>query len=518
LGANAKSGEFFLAQRVSTAIPMAERAYLAIDMGASSGRHVAGMFDGRLLKLVEIYRFDNGPVPMAGHIYWDLPAQWMQVCRGLRAAGAARLGPIVSVGVDTWGVDFGLLGRGDELLGNPVHYRDPRTEGLLTRAFEIMPREKIFAQTGLQFMQFNTLYQLWAMRLARSPLLDCAESLLLMPDLFHWLLTGEKANELTNATTTQFFDPRQNAWARGLLADFEIPERILGEILPPGTTLGRLRPQVAAETLLEGVNVVLPGTHDTASAVVAVPAEGAADERPNWCYISSGTWSLMGAEVPKPVINDTCLALNFTNEGGVGGTTRLLKNIAGLWLVQECRRAWNDANAGYSWDDLNRLAAAARPLVSLIDPDDPAFLAPANMPEAIRGYCRRTGQPPPPDEGSLIRCALESLALRYRQVFGGLEQLVGGRIDTIHIVGGGARNRQLCQATADACHRTVLAGPVEATAIGNLLVQAIAGHDIGSISEARQVVRDSFPVERYEPRNAPTWDDAFERFRSLTRP
>ncbi len=497
---------------------MVQRAYLAVDIGASSGRHVAGLFDGQLLKLAEIYRFENGPVPLAGQLHWDLLAQWMHVVRGLRAAKVAAPGEIASVGVDTWGVDFGLLGRGDCLLGNPVHYRDPRTDGLLQRAFAVVPREEIFAQTGLQFMQFNTLYQLWAMRLAHSPLLECAERLLMMPDLFHWLLTGAKVNELTNATTTQFFDPQKQDWARPLLKNFDLPAGILGEVAPPGTSLGYFRPQVAEETGLAHAKVVLPGTHDTASAVVAVPAEGAADERPNWCYISSGTWSLMGAEVPKPVINDTCLALNFTNEGGVGGTTRLLKNIAGLWLVQECRRAWNDANAGYSWDDLNRLAAAARPLVSLIDPDDPAFLAPANMPEAIRGYCRRTGQPPPPDEGSLIRCALESLALRYRQVFGGLEQLVGGRIDTIHIVGGGARNRQLCQATADACHRTVLAGPVEATAIGNLLVQAIAGHDIGSISEARQVVRDSFPVERYEPRNAPTWDDAFERFRSLTRP
>ncbi|MBI3839501.1 MAG: rhamnulokinase [Planctomycetia bacterium] len=497
---------------------MAQRAYLAIDMGASSGRHVAGLFDGKSLKLAEIYRFENGPVPAGGHLYWDLLAQWNHVRQGLRAGSAVGLGEIVSVGVDTWGVDFGLLGRGDELLGNPVHYRDPRTDGLLTRALDVVSREEIFAQTGLQFMQFNTLYQLWAMRLAGSSLLDSAASLLLIPDLFHWLLTGVKANEFTNATTTQFFNPQEKAWARELLASFDIPDRILGEIVEPGTTLGKLRSDVAADTSLTGVSVVLPGTHDTASAVMAVPAEGSAAERPNWCYISSGTWSLMGTEVPRPVINDKCLSLNFTNEGGVGCTTRLLKNIAGLWLVQECRRAWNEAGANHTWDGLNLLAAAARPLVSLVDPDDPSFLAPANMPEAIRAYCRRTGQTVPSSQGAVIRCALESLAMRYRLVLGWLEQLLGGRIETIHIVGGGTQNRQLCQATADACQRTVLAGPIEATAIGNVLVQAIAAGDIGSISQAREVVRRSFTVDRYEPQNAGRWDAAFEKFVSLVNP
>jgi rhamnulokinase len=494
---------------------MAQRAYVAIDMGASSGRHVAGVFDGAKLALAEVYRFENGPIAAAGHLYWDALAQWSHVLAGLRAAAGLYQGQIASIGVDTWGVDFALLGRGDELLGNPVHYRDPRTDGLVERAFSVVPRETIFARTGLQFMQFNTLFQLWAMRLAGSPTLDCAERLLMMPDLFNWLLTGEKSNELTNATTTQLFDPRRHEWARELLASFEIPERIVGQIAPPGTTLGPLRPRVAESTGLRQVKVVLPATHDTASAVAAVPAADGPSDRPNWCYISSGTWSLMGVEVPEPVINEQCLALNFTNEGGIGGTTRLLKNIAGLWLVQECRRAWNQTGAGHDWDDLNRMAAAARPLVSLVDPDDPVFLAPADMPQAIRDYCRRTAQPVPEDQGAVVRSALESLALRHRLVFGWLEQLVGGRIDTIHIVGGGSQNRQLCQATADACGRTVLAGPVEATAIGNLLVQAIAAGDIGSIAEAREVVRASFTLERYEPRESAIWDEAFARFSKL---
>ncbi len=495
----------------------ARRTYLAIDMGASSGRHVAGLFDGRRLKLSEIYRFKNGPVAAAGHLYWDLLAQWQHVTRGLRTVASAGLGEIASVGVDTWGVDFALLGRDDELLGNPVAYRDARTDGLLEAAFKVVPREKIFASTGLQFMQFNTLYQLWAMRRADSPVLAAAESLLMMPDVFHWLLTGNKSNEQTNATTTQFFDPQTSDWATDLLARFDLPAHILGPVAQPGTKLGPLRRSVAEETGLNDLQVVLPGTHDTASAVAAVPAAGRPSERPNWCYISSGTWSLMGVEVPRPIINDKCLALNFTNEGGIGGTTRLLKNIAGLWLVQECRRVWNQSGKNLSWDDLTRLASSAKPLISIIDPDHAAFLAPANMPEEIRGYCRRTGQPVPSDEGSIIRCALESLALRYRQVLGWLEELVGTRIETMHVVGGGTQNRELCQATADACGRVVLAGPVEATAIGNLLVQAIAAGELSSIEDARAVVRASFPPDRYEPQNTIAWNEAYGRFQQLVQ-
>lgn len=495
-------------------VSKAVSSYLAIDLGASSGRHLAGRFDGTRLELDEIYRFENGPIAAAGRQFWDLLAQWQHVCQGLRAA-AALPDKVRSVGVDTWGVDFALLGRGDELLGNPVHYRDPRTDGLLERAFEVVPREEIFSHTGLQFLQFNTLFQLWAMRLADSSQLDAAQRLLMMPDAFHWLLTGEKSNELTNATTTQCFDPRRQAWAGELLERFQIPARLFGPITPPGTKLGPLTSEVARETGLAGVDVVLPGTHDTASAVAAVPAATAPSEAPNWCYISSGTWSLMGVEVPRPVINQKCLELNLTNEGGIGGTTRLLKNISGLWLVQECRRVWNAAGGNFSWEDLSRLSDAARPLVSLIDPDDRVFLAPENMPEAIREFCRRTGQPVPQDEGAVVRCAIESLALRCRLVLDWLEQLTAARIETVHVVGGGAQNVQLCQATADACGRLVLAGPVEATAIGNLAVQAIAAGDFASIAEAREVVRRSFPPRRFEPRDRAKWEAAFQRFATL---
>ena len=491
---------------------MAERAYLAIDMGASSGRHVLGRFDGRKLRLEEIYRFENGPVEAAGHLHWDLLGLWSHVCRGLRAAAAAT-GPaaITSVGVDTWGVDFGLLAAGDELLGNPYHYRDSRTNGMMEKAFALVGREEIFRHTGLQFMQFNTLYQLLAMKLAGSPLLGIAKTFLMMPDLFHWLLTGVKCNELSNASTSQFYDPVRGGWATDLLAQFGLPSGILGRIEQPGTNLGPLLRSVSAETGLSA-SVVLPGTHDTASAVMAVPAQSRPGQRPDWCYISLGTWALMGVESPVPLVNDQVLRLNFTNEAGVGNTTRLLKNICGLWLVQECRRVWNQQGRTWDWEDLNRLAAAARPLASLIDPDAAEFLAPENMPEAIRGFCRRTGQTMPGDEGAVLRCGLESIAMKFRHVLGMCESLVGGRIETIHIVGGGTRNRQLCQAAADACGRRVVAGPVEATAIGNLMVQAIAAGDAGSIAQSREIIRQSFDVEEYQPRNTPAWDDAYGRF------
>jgi rhamnulokinase len=491
---------------------MSPTCYVAIDIGASSGRHLAALFDGRRLTLEELYRFDNGPVLAAGHLYWDVLTQWQHVQSGMRAASAKHGDRIASVAVDTWGVDFGLLSRGDELLGNPVCYRDSRNDGMLEQAFKLVPREEIFAHTGLQFMQINTLYQLLAMQLQGSPLLDAADALLLMPDLFHWLLTGVKANEMTNATTTQFFNPAKGRWATELLERFGLPTRMLQRVVQPGTKLGPLLPQIAAGTGMTHVQVVAPGTHDTASAVMAVPAASKPGERPDWCYISSGTWSLVGVEVPQPVINEKCLALNFTNEGGVGGTTRLLKNICGLWLVQECRRVWSQAGTTYSWEHLTQAAAAAKPLAAFINPDDTAFLAPPDMPEAIRNFCRRTGQTVPADEGAVIRCALESLALQYRRAIGWLEDLIGGPIETVHIVGGGTQNRQLCQMAANACQRRVIAGPIEATAIGNILMQAIAAGEIGSIAEAREIVRQSFPVEEYAPQNAAAWDEAFQQF------
>ncbi len=382
---------------------MAERSYLAIDMGASSGRHLVGRFDGESLRLHEVYRFENGPVEIVGRMYWDLPGLWSRVRQGMAAARASEGGgQIASVGVDTWGVDFGLLGRGDELLGNPYHYRDGRTNGILERAFALVPREEIFRHTGLQFMQINTLYQLLAMKLGGSPLLDAAESLLFMPDLMHWLLTGEKCNEMTDASTSQFYNPVEGGWATELLDKFGLPAHILSTIAQPGTKLGPLRGAVAAETGLHA-QVVLPGSHDTASAVMAVPAQSRPGQRPDWCYLSLGTWALMGIESPRPVIDDQVLKLNFTNEGGVGNTIRLLKNITGLWLVQECRRVWSQGEQPWHWEDLTRLAMAARPLVSFINPDAAEFMAPENMPRAIADFCAETGQAVPGNEGAVLR-------------------------------------------------------------------------------------------------------------------
>ena len=328
---------------------MSNKTYLAVDLGASSGRVLGGRFDGSKLELEEVHRFENGPIAMAGHLHWDLLQLWRNIKDGLIASSAKFGKEINSIGVDTWGVDFALLGRNDELLGNPYHYRDPRTQGIFDRAFSQVSREEIFGETGLQFMEINTLYQLIAMREANSSILDAAESFLMMPDLFHWLLTGEKGNELTNASTTQMLNPITKNWSQKLIEGFNLPGHIFGEVVDPGTVVGPLRTTVLEQVGLEGTKVVRPGTHDTASAVVAVPAKSSPGEMPNWCYISSGTWSLMGVETPRPIINQQCAEFNYTNEGGVYGTTRLLKNIAGLWLVQECRRIWKQRGHEYGY-------------------------------------------------------------------------------------------------------------------------------------------------------------------------
>lgn len=483
-----------------------DKKLLAFDLGAESGRGVLGRFDGQRLELEVIHRFANGPVRTLDTLHWDVLRLHAEMVTALRRS-AAEQGGIDSLGVDTWGVDFALFGRDGSLLGNPRHYRDPHTEGILEAAFERVPRQEIFRQTGLQFMRFNTLFQLLALERDRSPLLQVAESLLLMPDLFHYFFTGVRVNEFTDATTTQFYDPTAGGWAQGLLKAFGLPEHILGTIVAPGTVLGPLRPSVAAETGLNAAVVIAPASHDTGSAVAAVPAKGDA-----WAYISSGTWSLMGVELDQPLINDNALHYNFTNEGGVGGTIRFLKNIMGLWLVQECRRAWQRAGRDHTYEELARLAEAAPSFVSLVDPDASAFILPQSMPLALAEFCRRTGQPEPTEPGAVVRCALESLALRYRWVLERLEELLGRRLDVIHVVGGGTQNALLCQFTADACNRQVLAGPVEATAIGNVLVQAIGLGLLNSLADAREVVRRSFEVRTYDPKDPQSWQGPYNRF------
>jgi rhamnulokinase len=484
----------------------AARKLLAFDLGAESGRGVLGSFDGQRLVLDVIHRFPNGPVRTLDTLHWDVLRLYSEMLAALRRC-AAEHGGIDCLGVDTWGVDFALLGRGGQLLGNPRHYRDPHTENVLEYAFARVPRQEIFRQTGLQFLRFNTLFQLVAMQRDGSPLLDAAETLLMMPDLFHFFFTGLKVNEFTDATTTQMYDPAGKTWAYELVRSFGLPTGMLGSVVAPGTVLGPLRSAIATDTGLNPAPVIAPASHDTGSAVAAVPAHGA-----SWAYISSGTWSLMGAELDRPLINEKALEYNFTNEGGVGGTSRFLKNIMGLWLVQECRREWERKGRSLDYEELARLAEQSPAFQSVVDPDHRSFILPPSMPAALAEFCRRSGQPVPAGPGEVVRCALESLALRYRWVLERLEELLARRLEVIHIVGGGSQNALLCQFTADACNRPVLAGPVEATAIGNVLVQAIGLGLLGSLADARDVVRRSFAVQSYSPRHPEVWHEPYERF------
>ena len=485
---------------------MARTVALAVDLGASGGRVVSGAFDGRLLELEEIHRFENAPVMMGGQLVWDLVRLWQEVVTGLRLAGQRHGKNVSSIGVDTWGVDFSFLGNDDALLANPVCYRDARTRGMLAKASAVVPREDIFAATGLQFMEINSLYQFFALVQHKSSVLAAAERMLMIPDVFHWLLTGTQSNERTNASTTQCFDPQTGDWAVELVERLGIPRRVFGPIVDPGTDLGPLRNEVAEETGLSDVRVVLPGTHDTASAVAAVPAISPPAARPDWCYISLGTWALVGAELDRPLVTPECLAHNFTNEAGVSGTTRLLKNICGLWLVQQCRAGWQRAGKDWSWDQLTRLAAEAPPLVTLVDPNDPSLVAPPDMPEALQALARASGEPVPETTAAIVRTALESVAAACRRTVRELEELLGRELSTIHVVGGGVQNALLCQMIADACGREVVAGPVEATAIGNLLVQLTASGNAVDLRTLREVVRNSFDLAQYTPKDTTAWD------------
>ena len=492
---------------------MAEKAYLAIDLGAESGRVMVGRFDGSRVSLEQLHRFGNGPVNLGGTLRWNLIGLWSEIRNGLRNAATQLNGSAVSVGVDTWGVDFVLMNRNDELLGQPWNYRDSRTEGMMEKAFSRVPQPEIFSETGLQFMPFNSLYQLLAMCEHDPELVAQARRFLMIPDFFNWCLSGSHVVEFTNATTTQMLNARSRDWATTMLRSFEIPTEIFPEVVLPGTSLGTLRSEVGEFTGLGKLDVVAPATHDTAAAVAAVPT--AQTGKPDWAYISSGTWSLMGVEVQDAIRTPEALDHNVTNEGGVDGTWRLLKNIMGLWLVQRCRLAFSQRGHNYDYPQLTQLASEAPPFGSLVDPDRPEFLGPPDMTDAIAGDCRRTGEPVPETEGQFVRCALESLALKYRTVLGWLEELTGVPVTVIHIVGGGTKNRLLNQFTADACARPVVTGPVEATALGNILVQARAAGDVTTLEEIREVVRRSESIEEYTPDDTAAWDNAWTRFKRL---
>jgi rhamnulokinase len=467
----------------------------AVDLGASSGRVLAGPVGPRTLDLVEAQRFENVPVTVGGRLHWDVLRLYRGVLDGLRAAGRAG-GPIASVGVDSWGVDFGLLDADGRLLANPVHYRDRRTDGVMARALDVVPAEEVYRRTGVQFLPFNTVYQLLAA--ADTAELRCAATLLLIPDLMTYWLTGVVGAELTNASTTQLFDPHAGRWATDLMERFGIRADLFPAIRPPGTLVGDVLDEVTAATGLPApVRVVAVGSHDTASAVVAVPAAG-----DRFAYISCGTWSLVGVELDRPVSTEDSRAANFTNEVGVDGTIRYLRNVMGLWLLQECQRTWREAGDAADLETLLAAAAARPEFRSVIDPDAAALLPPGDMPARIGEACRRLDQPVPADPPGMVRCVLDSLALAHRRALLDAQRLSGRAVDVVHIVGGGARNELLCQLTADACGLPVVAGPVEAGALGNALVQARALGAVGPDLDAlRSVVRATQPIRRYEPRD-----------------
>lgn len=482
--------------------------YLAFDLGASNGRGVLGHFDGQKLTLEEVCRFPNEPVNLLGKLHWNAFDLFNQIRNGL--LHAADRTEITGVAIDTWGVDYGLFTEEGSLLGMPRHYRDPRTEGTMEHIERHMLSEDLYAITGIQSMPINTLCQLVAQRRDDPALLDHTGRLLFMPDLFQYWLSGELTGEYTIASTSQMLDVNAGDWAQRVFETFDLPRDIMPPLVKPGTVLSKVSACIAEDREVRNIDVIATACHDTAAAVAATPA---LDE--NWAYISSGTWSLVGVELPSALTFPEACAANVTNEGGVLNTIRFLKNVAGLWLLQECRRVWTADGKNFSYEELIRRAAEAPPRMAFLNPDDPIFAPPGEMPTRIRDYCHRTNQTVPGTYGEVTRCILESLALKYDYVLSQLEELSGEKIDTVHIVGGGSLNTLLCQLTADITVRSVVAGPAEATAMGNILVQLLAHGHVGSLPEMRKVVADSIPLARYEPQTPSDWDETCEQFRRL---
>jgi len=486
-----------------------QKICLAVDLGAGSGRVVAGIYDGGRLALHELNRFPNDPVKDADGWHWNFEHLFTRIKQGIARAVKKYRQAVVSAGVDTWGVDYGLLGADGKLLCAPFQYRDHRTRGMQEAAFRRMSRQEIYRRTGIQFMFFNTLFQLLA-EMKYPARLEKARRLLFMPDLIHYFLTGTAANEKSIASTSQLLNPHTQTWEHDLIRAMGLPETIFGKLVDSGTAWGELEPGLAAETGAKKLQVIAPAGHDTASAVAGVPAE-----EPEPVFLSSGTWSLMGRELSRPVISEASYEATFSNEGGVLGTTRFLKNIAGMWLLQECKRAWDVAGNSVSYNTLEAQARKSPPFKTLIDPDAPDFQAPADMPAAIVAFCRRTGQHEPADTGAFARVIFESLALKYRFVKESLARVTGKPVDRIYIVGGGSLNQLLNQFTADAMNCTVVAGPVEAASLGNILMQLYALGEIHSLSEGRSLIRRSFETKMFGPTNPGAWDDAYTRFLKL---
>lgn len=483
---------------------------LAFDFGASSGRAIIGSFDGEKITLKEVHRFTNDPVDLGGTLYWDVLRLFYEIKQGIVKAKIA--GGFDSIGIDTWGVDFGLIDKNGRLLENPIHYRDKRTSGLVEESFKSVPRQKMYDITGIQFMELNTLFQLISLKKQRPEMLERADKMLFMPDLFAYFLTGKMCSEYSIASTSQLIDINTRTWSKELLDAFGIKESLFAPLTEPGTQLGNLSKEICEECGVESVPVISVCGHDTQSAITAVPCESG-----DFAFLSSGTWSLFGTELQKPIVNETSLKINITNEGGFGGTTGFLKNIIGLWLIQESRRQWQREGKDYSYADLEKLALSEEPFKCFIDPDAPEFVPQGNIPERVREFCRKTGQYVPESVGEIMRCIYESLAMKYRMTFEKLCECTGKDYPVIHVIGGGTKDGLLCRMTASSCGKTVKAGPIEATVMGNVAVQLMSDGTIGSISEARKAVAASESLKTYEPENTDEWIKAYESFVKIAK-
>jgi len=487
------------------------KQYIAVDLGAESGRIMLSEVSGQKLSLKEIYRFSNSPVEQNNSLRWDFEMLFSEIKAGLVKAINSSDVPICGIGVDSWGVDFGLVDEEDKLIENPYHYRDSRTDGMMDRVFELMPKRAVYESTGIQFMQINTMYQLLAMKLSNSKSLEDAQKLIFMADLVSFHLCGRAYAEYTLASTSQLLDMKQGCWSREVFEKLSLPIEIMPEVITAGTIAGKLKGAIASELGCAAIDVIAIGSHDTASAVAAVPTQ----KGDNWAFLSSGTWSLMGVEVPEAIINNDTFNYQFTNEGGVKGTIRLLKNIMGLWLVQESRRQWQRQGEDLSYSELADLAQGAQPFVACINPNHSEFLSPGDMPGRINKYLADRGQPVISDKGQMIRVILESLAFNYRWVLEKIEEITGKDIDVLHIIGGGIQNELLCQFTADSIGRKVIAGPIEATASGNIVMQAVATGQIKSVRQAREIVKNSFELTEYIPSQTPLWNKEYGKIKKI---
>lgn len=483
--------------------------FFAVDLGATSGRTILGSINGGKLQQRELTRFPNHIIGTGGHFYWDIYALYHEIIRGLKVVADEGI-KLTSIGIDTWGVDFVCMGKDGGLLRNPYCYRDPHTEGAMEEYFKLVPKECVYEKTGIQFMNFNSLFQLFAMHCHNDSALEAANKILFIPDALMYMLTGNAVCEYTILSTSQMLNPHTRRIDPELIEAVGLREEQFGSYVTPGDTVGTLSPEVQRQTGLGPIPVVAVAGHDTASAVAAVPAQ---DER--YAYLSCGTWSLLGIESRKAIINEQSFEYNFTNEGGIEGTTRFLKNICGMWLLERCRQEWTDAPENVN--DINREAMLAEPFRSLINPDDPRFANPTSMVEAIQGFCRETGQPVPITYRQIARCIFESLALRYRQVVDYLRELAPFPIEKLHVIGGGTYNHYLMQMTANSLNMPVLTGPVEGTAIGNIMLQAKAAGLVSDIFQMRRIIAESIEMKTYFPKDTEEWDKAYEKYTNITK-